>query len=523
MKSFRLDRTLKSFALHFTAKDKPSRGPAVTWGASREFTGARSSRLEMDWHPSSTSADAELVSAITKLRNRSRDLLRNNDYARGAVAVIVNNVIGQGIRFQAQIPRARGAGVDDRRNEALEYQFKRWSRSCDTTGRLSFCQFQRLALRSLIESGEVFIRKHYNGPNIPFTLELIEADRVEVDYGLSPSQSASGDIIKMGIEQDPYGRPRAYYLRRFHPGDIVFHPRNIVGTSGPYSLERVPADQIIHLFIPDRPGQSRGIPWMTSSLQRLRNLGGYEEAELVAARASAAVMGFRVTKDPDLTERDSYGDPVDSLEPGTIKELAPGEEFIGFDPSRPNQSFEPFIHACLRGLAANLGVDFESISRDFSQSNYSSSRLALLQVRETYQSIQAWFIESFCQPVLEEWLDAAVLSGALQFADYELNPDRYSQVRWRPRGWSWVDPAKETEAAVTAIDYGLSTLTRELAKQGLDLEEVLQERARELQLAQDLGLSIGPPEEEDDLPTLSDSRAFSRWLSHLIEDELDED
>lgn len=517
------------FFRHFTPEKTPrTKAPSPR---ARSFTGARGSRLESDWVTSSTSADAELVSALRQLRNRSREQLRNNDYARGAVATLVNNVIGTGISFQAQVKPGRGFA--DNRNTAIEDLFCVWSKpkNCDMAERLSFHHFQRLAFRSLIESGEVFIRKHYDGKFIPFRLELIESDRVEEGFGYSPQSSPSGNLIKMGIELNQYGKPLYYYLRPTHPGDIQFHPKVATQNGGPYSLERVPADQMIHLYIPDRPGQSRGVPWFASSLQRIKNLEGYFEAELVAARASAAVMGFRITKDPDLMERDESGQPVDSLEPGTIKELAPGEEFVGFDPTRPNQAFEPFVRQMLRSVAANLGIDFESLSRDFSQSNYSSSRLALLQVRDTYRQLQCWFIESFLQPVLEEWMDAAVLSGKLKFPDFELKPERYTNVRWRPRGWGWVDPWKETQASVEAINNGLSTLTAELAKQGLDIEEVLLERATELDLAEELGVPLGVPpgapsemEDEEPIASSTDSRAFTKWLSqlHLYEEDDDE-
>lgn len=498
----------------------------------RSYSGSRGSRLESDWVAGSTSIDAELVNALRRLRNRSREQIRNNDYARCAVSTLVNNVVGNGVFFEANV--GQGKGFVNPRNELIEQKFKIWSKAknCDIANKLNWSQMQRLVFRSLIESGEVFIRKHYpNRQGVPFCLELIEADRVEDNYGYSPQTSPSGNLIKMGVELDKYGKPLFYYLRPFHPGDLLFHPRSIAGQSGgPYGLERVPADQIIHLMVSDRPGQTRGVPWLASSLQRVKNLNGYEEAELVAARASASVMGFRVTKDVDLLERDEAGNPVDSLEPGTIKELAPGEEFVGFDPSRPNDAFEPFVRTMLRGLAANLGIDYESISRDYSQSNYSSSRLALLQVRDTYQFLQKWLIDYFLQPVFDEWLNMAVLSGELKFIDYELNPQRYQSVRWRPRGWTWVDPYKETQASIAAIDAGLTTLTSELAKQGLDIEDVMLERASELELARELGLlpeveAMDAPDtgQDSEVREFSDVKEFSQWIAKIIEEGLDDD
>jgi capsid protein len=113
----------------------------------------------------------------------------------------------------------------------------------------------------------------------------------------------------------------------------------------------------------------------------------------------------------------------------------------------------------------------------------------------------------------------AILNGSLSFPDYESNPDRYTKVRWRPRGWSWVDPWKETQASIEAINAGLSTLTQELSKQGLDIQEVLTERASELELAKSLGLNLlsNPVQETPDLTNLSDSTKFSELIAGLTD------
>jgi capsid protein len=99
-------------------------------------------------------------------------------------------------------------------------------------------------------------------------------------------------------------------------------------------------------------------------------------------------------------------------------------------------------------------------------------------------------IENFHQRVFEQWLEMAVLSGAINLPLYETDPDRYRNVRWMPRGWSWVDPQKEVEAYKAAELAGYVTKSEIIAENGGDIEEVFNQRRRELDMAQDLDLTF---------------------------------
>ena len=101
-----------------------------------------------------------------------------------------------------------------------------------------------------------------------------------------------------------------------------------------------------------------------------------------------------------------------------------------------------------------------------------------------------WLIENLHQRVFEVWLDMAVLSGALPLANYELQADRYKAVRWMPRGWAWVDPAKEVEAYAMAVRNGFKTLSEVVAEQGGDVEELMRARRQELDDAEALDLKF---------------------------------
>jgi lambda family phage portal protein len=467
---------------------------------SRAYSGAKRGRLHGDWQALGTSANAEVYGGLATLRNRSRDLCRNDDYARGIIRNILKNVVFTGIGFQANVKQLKDDKKNDNRvNNFIEAGFKYWSRKsyCDVTGQSSFEEIQQLAFKSYLETGEVFVRKikqSFGGCCIPFALEVIEADQVAEDYN---STAPNGNEIIMGVELDEWKRPVAYWMYENHPGDFWFGSRGTMGgttTAANRNLRRIPSDEIIHLFNKERPGQLRGVPILYSTINRLRNLNKYEEAELVAARAAANFMGIITTPYNDLLDEPQKNDeekPVEeTLTPGVIKYLAEGEDFKSFTPNRPNSAFEGFHRNQLRASAVGTGVAFEGASGDYSQSNYSSSRLSLLDVRDIWVIMQQSFITNFLVDVYESWLEMAVLSGYLNFSDYEIRPERYQVIRWTARGWSWVDPHKEINATIAAIKSGLTTLTDEVAKQGGDFEENIKAIAREREILDTYGVSL---------------------------------
>jgi lambda family phage portal protein len=172
------------------------------------------------------------------------------------------------------------------------------------------------------------------------------------------------------------------------------------------------------------------------------------------------------------------------MEPGTFQQLAPGEKFTGFNPSRPNSAMDPFMRFMLRAVAAGVGVSYATLSSDYSQSNYSSSRLALLDDRDLWRVLQGWFIRNFRQQIHRDWVEAAVLAGALKFDDYYTKPKKYWAVRFKPRGWSWIDPTKEVTAYRIAVRAGFMTVSDviSLTSEHADAEDVFRERRRELDM-----------------------------------------
>ena len=485
-------------------KDKPQK---------RKYEAARFSRLDTDWFTSSSSADTEIFSSLTRMRNRVRQVLRDYDYALNALRIINNNVIGKGITLQGQIKRQRkvqgNLENDDRLNHLLESAWDFWcnKKRCDVTGQQHFTDLQKLILSAIATDGEVIVRlvkSYFGDSNVPLGLEIIEADQLAEDY----NGEHQGNQVRMGIEVDRWKRPVAYWLYDYHPGDYNFS----YGNNGMKNRIRVPAEEIRHYYIKSRPSQSRGVTWFHACLQRVRNIGEYEAAEIVASRAAASYMGFRKTPDADLTD-DYEGEELEQFQPGMIGKLAPGEDFVAFDPSRPNQAFEPFTKMMLRGIAAGTGTPYPAISKNYADANYSSIRQELVDTRDHWEILQHWFTINICQEIFEEWLDMAVLAGVLPFNDYELNPQRYQQVKWMQRGWSWVDPEKEIKSTILALNHGLTTYTKEAAKQGEDFEEMLKTMAQEKKMAENYGIEIYLPLGNFDgkIESSSDRYKFIEW------------
>lgn len=454
----------------------------------RAYAGASMGRLTADWQATNTSADSELRMSLRTLRFRSRQLIRDNDYAKSAIRNIRNNVIGQGINFQGQVMMRRGNRLDEKINDSIEKEWSRWCRkkSCHVAGTLSFKDIQRMVITGAAESGEVLvrmIRQPFGGCKIPFALEIIESDQLVDEWN---GRADNGNEVRMGVEVDQWQRPVAYWLYPKHPGDYQF-----TGVPQSNRYIRVPAEEVLHMGVPERIGQTRFVPWFHTAIKRLNNLGGYEEAEIIAARATAAVMGFiQSPEGNDAIGDDGVqdGERVFDFEPGTIKELSAGETFAGFNPTRPNAQMDPFMRLMLRGVAAGVGQSYESLSRDYSQSNYSSSRLALLDDRDNWRVLQGWMIESFLQEVYEAWLEMAVLSGVLKLPAYETDPEIYTDVRWMPRGWDSVDPLKEAMANRMNVRAGFTTAQAVISESGGDYEDVYKQLRRERDLAAEYDL-----------------------------------
>lgn len=471
--------------------------------AVRSYAAAKPSRFNTGLGSAgNSSADAELSLSLTRIRAASRQMMRDASYAKRVRTLIVNNVIGPGIGLQAQVKTTRGE-LFTRVNDSIEEAHCEWScaHNCHTGGALHLNDMERMALGEVVDAGEVLIRMHdrpFGDSEVPLALEVIEAERL-ADSLVDPTAGARmpNATVRMGVECDDFGRAVAYWIRKLHPGDIRQH-----GGARDY-YERVPAEDIIHLRIITRWPQTRGEPWLHTVLRKLDSIDQYSEAELQAAQADATQFATIETAAPDLAGLGALADnavdqadgaaPEITIENGVVQELGPGETLNYHSPSRPNTAIDPFLRYMLREVAAGAGVSYESLSRDYSQSNYSSSRLALLDDRDTWRTLQQWWIRSFRLPLYKRWLARATLAGAIEalpIGQYAAEPEKFEAVKFKPRGWSWIDPVKEVAAYKEAEKAGYISAEDVIAQtaNGLDIEDVVAGMKRSAELYEEAGI-----------------------------------
>jgi lambda family phage portal protein len=444
------------------------------------FNGAMGGRLTMDWIASILSADQEIKGNMRLLRARARELSRNNPVAKSYLKLLTANVLGEkGIGYQAQV-RNNDKTLNAAFNDKIEDAWCEWCKrgNCTVDGKMSFRALQNLVLKNIATDGEVFVRmvRGFNNKH-RFAIQLFDAD--QVDHLFSRYASRQENEIRMGIEMDEWGRPVAYHVNLKHPSDM----------GGSLLRERIPADQILHLYDPERVNQTRGITWYHPCMVEMRMLGGYVEAELVAARTGAAKMGFLKTIDASgFTEPNPDAKYRIEAQPGVIEQLPPGVEFQAWSPEHPASAFPMFVKAMLRFVASSLGVSYNALASDLEGVNYSSMRSGLLVERDQWKMLQSFMKEQMLQPIFESWISMALLSAALVLDSRD--PSRFLAGKWEPRGWMWVDPLKDVQSGILGIGAGLTSRANLISEQGGDVEEVFEQLAEEKALMESYGLEL---------------------------------
>lgn len=460
----------------------------------RAFEAASGSRLFQDWTTSTTSSTEELRYALAKIRARSRDLFNNNDYARRFIELCKTNIAGpNGVALQARTTEDNGE-ADTLANQIIEREFSNWGRACTVDGRLSWVDAQKLFVETVARDGECLIRLVRGADNAyGFGLQFIEADHLDEHYNGSLKNDGR---IEMSVEMDRFRKPLAYHLLVRPPSGGVLPGSN--------DRQRVPASEIIHGYMVNRPNQVRGVPWAVTAMSRLHMLGAYEQSELVAARVASAKMGFFTSPDGEGYMGDDVDEaytPIMEAEPGTFEQLPAGMSFQQFDPDHPTTAFKDFEKAMLRGISSGLNVSYASLSNDLESVNYSSIRQGSLDERDHWRSSQRWLVDHFCRPIFEAWLDEALTRQAVPLPVRKR--DKWLAADWHPRGWQWIDPQKEVAANVEAVKNGFKSLADVMAEQGRDPVDTLSQLSLEKDMAAGMGLNLQLGEARDAEPALT--------------------
>lgn len=458
------------------------------------FTDAgRWNRATADWVYRILSSNQVVGMDQDRIVSRSRELALDDTTMAKFLATVWKNVFGpDGIRLQSRVLLQRGGRPNIVVNRIIEGAWAEWGKkqNCTLDKRLSWLQLQKLVSRTVVVDGECFLRKVKTSANpFGFCLQVINTDRVDRTWGRNaPLILPNGNIVFMGIESSgETGEVAAYHIFNRHPSEFG---------SGPRERIRVPAEEIIHIFLPTFDNQWRGLPWATPAMYRMHQLSEYMKSELVASRVGASMMGF-VTKtaDPDAPYPsnqepegvDYMGGGDLNLEPGAFNYLSPGEQVQTFSPNHPTTSFPPFVKESKLDIACGLDAAYMTLSGDIGSANYSSSRTALLDERATWEGIQGFYVEELCNQVFEPWLQMTFLTF-LRSALAGGNVDDYMAPEWHPRKFPWIDPLKDMDAIKAQLSAGQTTLTRELASQGYGFEETIDELVREVDYLKAKGL-----------------------------------
>jgi lambda family phage portal protein len=489
---------LRDFQAAMQARRGGPAGAVPQFSQARSFDAAQVSRLTAGWNGSNLSINALLEQALPLLRGRARQWSRNTGTGRRFLNQVRTGGVGPtgytlAMRCGDWVREAERwvFKLDKLANDAIERAWLQWCEPghCEATGKMSFADVCKLQLEVTARDGEYLARRLRGHANRwGYALQVLSTDRLDLNHSSTPTE---GHEVRMGVERNEMARAIAYHLLRGNPGDPLRGGRH---------SERIPADQVFHDFVLLEPEQARGVPWSHAVLLGANMLALFEESAVYAARIGASQMGFFTQAAGDQgppgmvnpqdvgarrqTGPDGKPQMMTDVSPGALDLLPPGVDFKSFDPKYPSDAFDPFTKSRKRDMAAGLDVAYHNLTGDMSGVNYSSARIAELAERDGWRGIAHWFIGSFVRPTFRDWLETSLLSGAITLANGQplslARMDKYLQgAVFRGRGWEWVDPQKEVNAAATARREGFVTRSQVVASKGGDFEENVIEIAQE--------------------------------------------
>tara|TARA_R100000808_G_scaffold19496_1_gene42286 strand:+ start:4270 stop:5898 length:1629 start_codon:yes stop_codon:yes gene_type:complete len=472
------------------------RAERVVRRENRAYEGADSTdRLRgSKWLASRLAPNSQLTEDWEDLVVNCEDMFRKDAFAASAVNGRVSNVVGRGIRPQARV-RAIDGVLDESEARALNERIDAVMRIWADEQRLY--DKQRLYEQSKAIYGEgIAVLSAREDGIVPLHLQIMHPRRLE-----TPPNQTEKKNLRLGIRFDKWGEPTDYFIRTSHPEDDI-------DTS--FQWMEVEAERVCHSYSELLPGQSRGVPWLAPVLTLLKDLKDFSEAHLIGEQVAACFSAFIRTDGDPLAIADgarasgSTTDRLEELSPGLIQYLGEGQDVTFGGADRPGNTLGPYMEWHLRAVAAGLGYPFEMLVKDYSRTNYSSGRLSLIDGRQFFGRWQQEAIDDCWSRVYKQFLDDCVATGVIDIdpVDYEENRAEFQRHAWIAPGWPWVDPVKEVDADIKAVEGNMSTETDVLAARGHDYDEVrerrteerlqkIEARAKEIERAKELAEEMG--------------------------------
>ena len=465
-----------------------------------------------EWNAARGSADSDLLPDLPELQYRARDIRRNNGFAHGIVQTAVDNIVGTGLRMSAQPDYLALSQIDktftkewaDEWGAKYESLFHEWwwSTACHAGDTLTGDMLTEQVLFSKFDNGGSLTLPLWipdRGDGFKTKLQTVEIDRLS-----NPNDKPNTTNMRGGIEFDDFGVPLAYHIRRGHPGEYWFL---VNGQANSYSWERIPRRtkfgrlRVIHDFDGDRADQTRGKPLLSAVLDQFKNLDRYVKAEIQAALMNAMIWGAITTpleheEIVDLFKGDeekymaSRAKHSVKMQAGTLATLFPGDKLESFMPQRPAAQFGVFTKNIERIISVGADMPYELAKKDFSDSNYSNTRAAMLEAWRSFTRRRDRLGAGWLDPINGLFMEEMVSSGRIEAPRYYEFRRAYQRCTWIGPGRGYVDKTKEVTGDLLSLDGNTNTLQRICAEQGMHWREVLDQRATERAYTTKIGLPL---------------------------------
>lgn len=458
--------------------------------SARWEAGSKDRTIQEKWLTSRLSPDSCLEQDLEEARERSTDLYQNDAVCASAIDGMTANTVGCGLAPQARVREERGVITRDqarRINDQLEDVYRRWAYA------VNFPLWQQQIQRLKLIHGDVFVHLADVGRTdkpIPLECEVIDGPRVETPPGQAPFE-----LVRLGVERNEAGQVVAYYVRRAEPGDtkrISFEYDRIEAFEAGDRMR----PRMLHYFRQVYPRQSRGMPWIAPILRLLKAQHDYVEAETIAKQVEACLALFVETSAPPnliaegaSAETDADGRRIEDLAPGRILYGTAGDKPHLLDPNRPGNSFDSFMTWNNRLIAAGLSYPYELLVKRY-ENSYAGGRLAIIDGRHNFRCEQQLLMGLVLSPIWRRIVREAVILGEVDIdaSTYEAMPHLFERHAWIPPTMEWIDPTAEVKAAIDSLGANLDTLANIAAARGLDWEELVEQRAVEMELLREKGL-----------------------------------
>lgn len=422
-----------------------------------------------------TNANFEQLASMDRdtMRARARWLYANNPIVSNIDETIINNSIGNGIRFQSNTGiEAVDAELESLWNDWIQQE------NVDVTGRNHFHDFQRMMLGQRMTDGEILVQKVIASSKFfPLSLQAIEVDNLDKANSLN---IANGRVVE-GIQLNKYGKPTGYVFN-----DQLSHKR--------YTVR---AKNIINYYKQEnRFSQYRGVSEYKQIITSLKDFAGFNEATIKSARARANI-GYVVesegtnTRQPMSTSFNGEDHQLDMINGVFVEYLNNGEKLKVIDPTSSGTGYKDFVDSTIRMIATGRKVSYELAFKDFTKTNFSSARASLIQDHKLFSSNQEHMATYFLNPIFETFIDTMMKSGNIKSIpqlDYWKNQSRYIKPLWITPERIWIDPLKELSALEKEVNMGVTTLSEVAKSKGKDFEALIRQRVKEKEQLKAAGL-----------------------------------